>query len=277
MQDLIINFTPTGMVPTKDMTKHVPISAAEIIEDVHEAYEIGITMVHLHARDENGVPTYKSAIYRDILEGIKKYAPDLVTCCSLSGRNFGAFEQRSEVLELLPDLGSLTLSSLNFPRAASINAPNMIQQLAAKMQELGIKPELEVFDLGMINYAKYLQKKELLNGPHYINIILGNIAGMQTNITTIGAALSQLPENSYWSLGGIGNQQLKANSIAIALGGGVRVGVEDNIYFDKKNTKLATNADLIKRIHELAAVHERAVMKPADLGNKGFYNQQARG
>lgn len=277
MQDLIINFTPTGMVPTKALTPHVPVSVSEVVEDVHQASEIGITMVHLHARDDNGEPTYKAAIYGRILEGIRKYAPDLVTCCSLSGRNFGEFEKRSEVLDLKPDLGSLTLSSLNFTNVASINNPKMIQSLAAKMQENGVKPELEVFDLGMINYAKYLLKKELIDGPFYFNIILGNIAGMQAGASEIGAAISNLPADSHWSLGGIGSQQLKANALAIALGGGVRVGIEDNIYFDKKATQLATNAQLIKRVHDLAAIHDRKIMEPSALGNMGFYNKQARG
>ena len=91
--DLIINFTPTGMIPTKEMTPHVPIGVNEIVEDVHEALEIGITMVHLHARDQRtGQPTYRAVVYRDIIEGIRKFAEDLVVCVSLSGRNFKEFE-----------------------------------------------------------------------------------------------------------------------------------------------------------------------------------------
>ena len=272
-ENLIINFTPTGMIPTKDMTPHVPISVSEIVENVLEVSEIGITMVHLHARDEmTGIPTYKKEIYAQIIEGIRKYAPQLVICVSLSGRNFSELEQRADPLflegSLKPDMGSLTLSSLNFNSMASINSPKMVQDLASIMLEKGIVPELEVFDIGMINYAKYLQKKGLLQPPFYFNLLLGNIACAQANLLNTGVMLNDLPESSYWSLAGIGDEQLKMNSIAIAMGGGVRVGIEDNIWYDRNRTKLATNADLIKRIHTIAEANERGVMSPKEFRNK---------
>ena len=137
MHDLIINFTPTGMVPTKAMNPSVPIDVMEIIEEVHQAYEEGITLVHLHARDEHGEPTYKKAVYESIVNGVRDHCKDLVICLSLSGRNFNEFEKRSEPLELMPDMGSLTLSSLNFSTQASVNAPDMIMRLAEKMNEYG--------------------------------------------------------------------------------------------------------------------------------------------
>ena len=169
-ENLIIDFTPTGMIPTKSITPHVPVTASEIIEDIHLAWELGITKVHLHARSsENESPAYDKAIYAKIIEGIRKFAPDLVVCVSLSGRTFIKFEERSDALDLdgalKPDMGSLTLSSLNFNKIASINTPDMIQSLAEKMLKLGIVPELEAFDAGMINYAKYLIKEGLLSRP----------------------------------------------------------------------------------------------------------------
>ena len=147
---LIVDFTPTGMIPTKKLTPHVPISVSEIVEDVHHACQIGITKVHLHARDpETGEPTYKKEIYAEIIEGIRKYAPYLAICVSLSGRTFGKFEERSDPLELegslKPDLGSLTLSSLNFNKIASVNSPEMVQDLAARIKERGIVPEVLKF------------------------------------------------------------------------------------------------------------------------------------
>ena len=167
---LIINACLTGMIPTKRMTPHVPVDVHEIVEDVHAAYEMGITIVHLHARDEvSGEPTCSAEIYARLIEGIRAFAKDLVVCVSLSGRTVQEFTQRAAPLELdgalKPDMGSLTLGSLNFPRAASVNAPEMIQRLATAMQQRGVLPELEVFDLGMINYAKYLAEKALLRPP----------------------------------------------------------------------------------------------------------------
>lgn len=268
--DVVVNFTPTGMIPTKEMTPHVPVSVSEIVEDVHQAVEVGISMVHLHARDaDSGRPTYKADVYSRMISGIRAFAPDLVICVSLSGRNFGEFEKRAEPLELegneKPDMGSLTLSSLNFNRVASQNSPDMIQALANAMLEKGIVPELEAFDMGMINYAKYLERKQLLNPPYYFNLLLGNIACAQADLLHAGILVRDLPPDSVWSLAGIGSSQLMMNSVAIASGGGVRVGLEDNIWFDAARSQLATNHLLLQRVHRLAALHERKVMTPSDL------------
>jgi uncharacterized protein (DUF849 family) len=272
-ENLIIDFTPTGMIPTKDLTPFVPVSTSEIIEDIHLAYELGITKVHLHARNnDDGSPTFEKEIYAAIIEGIRKFAPDLVVCVSLSGRTHIKFEERSDALDLKgnlkPDMGSLTLSSLNFNKIASINTPDMIQSLAGKMLSLGIAPELEAFDAGMINYAKFLIKKGLLIPPYYFNLLLGNIACAQADILYAGIMIRDLPEDSIWSLAGIGDEQLKMNSVAIAIGGGVRVGLEDNIWFDSKRTILARNTDLIKRIQIIADANGRKVMRPGEFREK---------
>ena len=268
--ELIVNFTPTGMIPTKAMTPFVPITVNEIVEDVHEAVDLGITMVHLHARDENsGLPTFRMEVYARIIEGIRKFSDDLIICVSLSGRTFSEFEKRAEPLllegNLKPDMGSLTLSSLNFNNITSINTPEMIMSLAETMKEKKILPELEVFDVGMINYAKYLMKKNLLKPPHYFNILIGNVACAQANMLHIGLLINDLPEQSFWSLAGIGNAQFRVNSLAVAAGGGVRIGLEDNIWLDEHRTTLAKNSDLLRRIQRMAEVNERTIMPPATL------------
>jgi 3-keto-5-aminohexanoate cleavage enzyme len=270
LPDLIINFTPTGMIPTKQMTPHVPVTIEEIVEDIHRAVEIGITMVHLHARDEStGQSTYKAEVYGKIIEGIRSFSRDIIVCVSLSGRNINEFEKRAEALHLdgslKPDMGSLTLSSLNFNLTASVNSPDMIQKLAIEMKSRGILAELEAFDAGMINYAKYLERKGMLKPPHYFNLLLGNIACAQADLLHVGIMIRDLPENSFWSLAGIGDFQLMMNSIAIVSGGGVRVGLEDNIWFDKARTELATNADFLRRVHRLAEASERNIMSPCSL------------
>ena len=267
---LIINFTPTGMIPTKEMTPHVPVSVSEIVEDVHKASEKGITMVHLHARDaKSGEPSYKKEIYADIISGIRKFDPYLVICVSLSGRNFKELWQRTDALmlegDLKPDMGSLTLSSLNFNKVASMNAPSMIADLARVMKEKGIVPELEAFDIGMINYARYLEHKELIDAPFYFNLLLGNIACAQANLLHCGVMINDLPAGSLWSLAGIGNDQLMMNSLSIAIGGGVRVGIEDNIWYDQGRTHLASNIELIDRIHTIAQANAREVMSPQEF------------
>jgi uncharacterized protein (DUF849 family) len=231
----------------------VPVTTDEIVDQVLEAAELGANMVHLHARDpETYQPTYEKEVYAEIIRGIRKNNKTLVLCVSTSGRLWNEFEKRSEVLNLdgdvKPDFASLTLSSLNFNKQASINTPQMIQDLAKKMLENNIRPELEVFDLGMQNYAKYLIKKGLLKPPYYFNLILGNIACAQADMLSLGLLVKELPEGAIWSVGAVGDAQLKMNVMALISGGGIRVGLEDNIWYDKERTRLATNRDLIERI-----------------------------
>jgi len=272
---IIINFCPTGMVPTKAMTSHVPIHAHEIIEQTHEAYELGITIAHLHARQEDETPTWDPKIYREIFEGVRKHCPGLVVCGSSSGRNFPEFEKRSAVIELKPDMCSLTLSSLNFVNQASTNAPDMIQALAQKMKDHGVNVELECFDLGMINYGLYLIRKGLVEGPFYWNLLFGNIAGFQASMHQIGLAVKEIPaEGHFIGLGGLGADQLPVNASAIAMGYGLRVGLEDNLWFDAKKTVKASNINLLKRVHELIALNDREFQPAKEFGELGFYNRK---
>ncbi len=219
-------------------------------------------MIHLHARDmETGQPTYRKEVYGEIISGIKEKQKDLVLCVSTSGRLFNTFNKRADCLDLegeqKPDFASLTLSSLNFNKEASINSPQMIQKLARKMLDRGIRPELEVFDVGMINYAKYLIQKGLILPPYYFNLILGNIACAQADMLHLGLMIRELPEGSIWSVGGVGNYQLEMNALALVAGGGVRVGLEDNIWYDSARTILATNWDLVARIVSIARTLDR--------------------
>jgi len=271
MKDIIINFCPTGMRQTKQDSPFIPISINEIIDEVGKAYELGITIVHLHARTKNQEPDYRAETYKSIIDGIKRYCPDLIICISHSGRTNLDFNKRTEAMTLKADMGSLTLSSMNFFNDTSINSPEIIQKMIEKMKNNGIIPELEVFDTGMLNYAKYLIEKKILIPPHYFNIILGNISSAQFDLNTIGLIIKELPDNSYWSIGGFGQTQLKSNTISIIMGGGVRIGLEDNLYYDKNKKYLATNLKLLKRIHYLANIFERNIMKPSKL-RKEFQN-----
>ena len=140
-----------------------------------------------------------------------------------------------------------------------MNAPDTILALAEIMKRRGIVPELEAFDLGMINYAKYLIKKEMVELPCYMNLILGNIAGAHCELAHMAGMLNDLPENCIWSFGGIGTAQLPAVSTAIAMGGGVRIGLEDNLHL---RGQLTSNRELLTTVHELAAIHGRKIMTP---------------
>lgn len=267
-----IVLAPTGMVPTRAMTPHVPLTPEEIARDVAAVARIGITSVHLHARDADGEPTWEREVYARIVGAVREAAPDVVINVSTSGRTWSELEKRADALalegDLKPDLASLTLSSLNFIGGASVNAPEVVRGLARIMRERGIVPELEIFDLGMVNFAHVLRKEGLLPGPVVANLFFGNVAGMQANLPEVGLAVERLPEGAMWSGAGLGDFQLTAQALAVAAGGGVRVGLEDGIWFDRARTRLATNPMLVERVHDLLAVHDRAPMKPDELRAK---------
>jgi uncharacterized protein (DUF849 family) len=267
----IINFTPTGTQPTRE-NSFAPLTVSEIIEEVHQAYELGISMTHIHARDPISLEnTYKKEIYADIINGIRKYCKDLCICVSLTGRLFPEFEKRSEVLELYPDMGSLTMSSINFQKAASVNEPEMILKLIEKMEQYGVIPEIECFDSGMLNYANFLIKKGILKEPHYINIILGNIYNAQSDIASVSSILNNTMTNTTICIGGIGKDQLKSNLLGLIYADGIRIGLEDNLYYSAKEK--TTNIDLLKRIHRIFSEMDLEVMNPTKLKSLGYANK----
>jgi uncharacterized protein (DUF849 family) len=270
---IVINFCPTGMVPQKTDTPHVPVSVQEIVEQVHQAWELGITIAHLHARQPDGEPDWKPETYQRIFEGVRAHCPGLIICGSTSGRNVQDFERRSAVIELRPDMCSLTLSSLNFMHQASINAPDMIVSLAQKMNEYGVVPELECFHLGMINYGKYLAQKGILQGPSYWNLLFGNIAGFQADEDVMELSVRKVPEGGIVALGGLGAQQETATRYAVQHGLGVRIGLEDNIWYDAKRTTLATNQMLLQRVHQTMQQEGRTLMTAEELAVLGYRNR----
>ena len=268
----IINFTPTGTQTTRT-NSFAPLTPNEIIEDVHQAYELGITMTHIHARDPQTLEnTYKKNHYEPIINGIRKHCPDLTICVSLTGRSHPEFEKRSEVLELYPDMGSLTMSSLNFPKGSSINEPEMILKLIEKMDEYGVTPEIECFDSGMINYTNYLISKGILKGPHYINMIFGNIYNGQMDPATLSSIINNVPKNSKICFGGIGKDQLYSNMLGLIYGDGIRIGLEDNLYITKKDK--TTNMELLKRAHNIMGEMGLTVFPPNEFKNLGYGNKR---
>jgi len=266
----IINFTPTGTQTTRD-NSFAPLLPNEIIEEVHSANELGISIVHLHARDEETNNTYKKEVYQKIIEGIKKHCPDLLICVSLTGRNFPELENRTEVLQLHPDMGSLTMSSLNFPSGASINQPDMILSLIKEMDKYGVQPEIECFDTGMLNYTNYIISKNILKPPYHINVILGNIYNGQCDFGTLSSIKSNLPANSYTCLGGIGSQQLKSTTYGLLDFDGIRIGLEDNLYY--KDKEKATNIELLKRAHRIMNELDITHYTSNELRQRGYGNK----
>lgn len=269
MDKLIINLAPTGMVASKALNPHAPVSIPEIVEDARRCAALGVSILHLHARDESGQPTYKKEAYARLIEPIRSTCPKVIICVSLSGRNFTDFAERSQVLDLTgdlkPDMASLSLASMNFSQSASMNSPEMIQRLAARMAEVGVKPELAVFDSGMLNYAKFLAARGFITPPFYFNFILGNVATAQARPAQLGLLMSELPPDSYWAGGGIGAAQLPMNVMGILYGNGVRVGLEDSLWVDRERRQPASNEDMVRRVSDLAGMLARDLATPCEV------------
>ena len=265
---LILNLALTGMVPKKSDNPSVPISPDEIAEDVRRCFDLGVSIFHIHARDADGTPTYRAEAFCKIIEHIKRSVPEAILCVTTSGRVYRDFEQRSEVLalsgSLKPDMASLTLGSMNFPNESSINAPEMIKSLAETMNARGIVPELEVFEMGMIDYSKFLLRKSILRPPLYYNLLLGSLGTIQATPLNLALMVNGLPEGAIWSAGGIGVYQFPVNALAIAMGGHVRVGLEDSLFMDAEKHDPATNPRLAERLVKVAKAMGREPATPAE-------------
>ncbi len=263
---LIINLAPTGMVPTVQHNASLPVTPDAIARDAAECRALGASIVHLHARDAQGTPTWRPEVYREIILAVRRRAPDLVICVSTSGRTFPAFDQRAAVLDLdgeaAPEMASLTLGSMNFPTQASVNEPAMIERLAARMQERGIVPELEVFDLGMLDYARFLIDRGILRPPLYVNILLGSRGTLAATPLNLALMVQALPHGATWAGAGIGRFQFAVNALAVTMGGHVRIGLEDSLYMDPGKTQAATNAALVRRLVALARTAGREPATP---------------
>ena len=268
---LIVNLAPTGAVADAGKNTAVPLSANAIVADVQACARLGAAMIHLHVRDEAGQPSCDSSRFHRLIEDIRATPEgrELVLCVTTSGRHGQTPGQRAAVLDLKPptkpDMASLTLGSHNFVTGASVNSPDTIRFLAERMLERGIKPELEVFDLGMIHFANRLIDEGLIRPPFYFNLLLGNVAGAQVRLGDVAALVNNLPAESIWSLAGIGRYQKPAMGLGCVLAQGVRIGLEDNLWLDSEKKIPATNRLLIGWLSELAHAYGRPLASASEV------------
>ena len=252
---LIINLALTGMVARRSDNPALPETAEEIAADCARCADAGVSIVHIHARDD-GEPTHRREIYAGIIAAIRRRCPDLLICVSCSGRTQPELDKRAEVLQLegaeKPDLASLTLGSMNFPAQVSANSPATIVGLAETMARCGITPELEAFEVGMIDYARSLIDAGVLRRPYHFNLFFGSRGSLALSPLNLGTMLAALPAGATWAAAGIGRHQLNANVMAIAAGGHVRLGLEDNLFMDAARTDPATNLRLVERLATIA-------------------------
>lgn len=260
MEKLIITVAATGSMPKKKDTPHVPITPAEIIETGVRCEAAGAAVFHVHVRNpEDESPSTEYQLFEEVYQGLKAKT-NLIVQISTGGRAGMAYEQRCARLRLKPEMASLTTGSVNFPTSVYENSPQLIESLARDMLQYGVKPEMEVFDTSMINNALELERKGLATGPLQFNFVMGLKGAIPATIENLVHLRSSIPADATWTISGIGPAQLPMNVHALLMGGHVRVGLEDNIYYRKG--ELASNERLVERIVRLAGEFDRQVAAP---------------
>jgi 3-keto-5-aminohexanoate cleavage enzyme len=260
MEKLIITAAVTGSLPTRAKTPHVPITPAEIVEAGVRCEQAGAAVIHVHARNpQDESPSTDVRLFEEMVNGLKARTK-LIVQISTGGRAGMAYENRSDRLELRPEMASLTTGSVNFPDSVYANSPELITRLATDMQRLGIKPEMEIFDVGMIRNAVELAEKGLAEAPLHFDFVMGLKGAIPATIENLVHLKNSIPAGSTWTVAGIGPAQLVMNTHAILMGGHVRVGLEDNIYLRKG--ELAPNERFVERMVKMAGELGRPVATP---------------
>ena len=251
MEDLskkvIITVAPTGAWPSKKDNPNIPLTPKEIAQDVYECWQAGAAVAHLHMRDEKGAGTMNKELFKETF-GLIREKCDIVLNLTTSGDLNATDETRmAHLIELKPELASYDCGSMNWMHnSLFLNPPAFLEKLATVMNENGVKPEIEIFDGGMIYNAEYYLKKGFLKGPLHYQFVLGAAGGMAATVNNLVFLKGLIPEDATWSALGIGRGHLPIMYTTLALGGHVRVGMEDNVTYSKG--RLAkSNAEFVER------------------------------
>ncbi len=260
MEKLIITTALTGNVPTKKMNPNLPVTPEEIAQDVKDCADAGACIFHVHARDEMEKPSLDKEIFKKTVCKIKDKTPEVIVQLSTGARAGKEWEDRAIPVRLLPEMGSFTTGSNNLPGIVYENSPQFIEFLAQVFKETGVKPEIEVFEPGMINNALFLVKKGILASPLHFDFVLGAPGSMPGSIKNLLFLSESIPEGSTWTVAGIGKNEIPLATAAILMGGHVRVGLEDNLYLP--DGSLASNPALVETVVRIAREVGRQIASP---------------
>lgn len=243
----IITVAPTGAWPTKENNPNLPMTPKEIAEDVYECYKAGAAVAHLHMRDDAGKGTMSKEKFQETVKLIREKC-DIVLNLTTSGDLNATDETRQAHLKAIkPELASYDCGSMNWMNnSLFINHPKFLEELGMTMQENGVKPEIEIFDAGMIYNSLYYLKQGVLKAPLHYQFVLGAAGGTAATVENLVYLKSLIPEGSTWSALGIGKGHVPIMLAAIAMGGHVRVGMEDNVLFAPK-VLADSNAQFVTR------------------------------
>lgn len=266
IQKLIISAALNGSQPIKEQNPAVPYSPKEISEAAIECWRVGASIVHIHVRDpKTGAPTHAPKLFREVTDRIRAET-DLIINLTTSGLHLNGpdvFEQRLAVLDARPDICSLDIGSMNIGDRIFLNPPEWARHAAAAMREAGVKPEIEVFELGHLTYANELISQGLIDPPPFIQICLGIRWGAPATMEVFQLMLKQIPEGAQWSAMGVGRHQSLMVTMGIRMGGHIRVGLEDNLYI-RKGVLAKSNAEQVALAARSAGEFQRDIASPSE-------------
>jgi len=260
MEKLIITAAISGAEVTKDHNPSVPYTVEEIGREAESAYKAGASIIHLHVREDDGTPTQDKARFKACMDEIKKRCPDVIIQPSTGGAVGMTDEERLQPTELGPEMATLDCGTLNFGGdEIFINTENTIKNFGRILIERGVKPEIEVFDKGMIDYAIRFQKKGFIKKPMHFDFVLG--VQMSATARDLAFMVDSIPEGSTWTVAAMGRHQIPMAMIGMAMGGNVRVGFEDNIYLSK-GVLAKSNGELVEKVVRIASELGREIATP---------------
>lgn len=263
MESLIITCAITGAETTKAAQPALPITPKEQAIAAKECVLAGASIIHLHVRDDNGGPTQSVERFKESIDAIREAAPGVIIQISTGGAIGDPIENRTRPLSLKPEMASLNLGTMNFGDDVFMNHPKDILGLAQAMQKEGVVPEIEVYEAGMLEAAYRLEAKGLLKNPMHVQFVLGVPGGMSGDPRNLMHMVALLKPNMHWGVAGVGRFQLPLAVQAIVMGGNVRVGFEDNVFYHKGQLA-KSNAELVARIKRISDECGRHVASPAE-------------
>jgi 3-keto-5-aminohexanoate cleavage enzyme len=259
MDPLIITCAPVGAELRIDQTPYLPYTPALLGETARAVREAGGSIIHVHCRNDDGSNTHSVERFREAYGAVRE-ASDLIVQFSTGGAIGMTPEERAGVLQLRPEMATLTCGTVNFGDDVFENSFPIMRGILKKMHEFDVRPELEIFDKGHLANARRLARERLLSFPQHVDFVLGVPGGLEATVQNLGDLVDDLPDGCTWSVAGIGRQQLPMAMAAIAMGGHVRVGLEDNVFYSRG--KLARNEELVARVARIAAEAGRPVATP---------------
>ncbi|MCR5666892.1 MAG: 3-keto-5-aminohexanoate cleavage protein [Eubacterium sp.] len=262
MEKLIITACICGAEVTKEHNPAVPYTVKEIAKEAKSAYDAGAAIIHLHVREDDGTPTQSKDRFEECIKAIKEVCPEVIIQPSTGGAVGMSNEERLAPTDLKPEMATLDCGTCNFGGdEIFVNTENMIKEFAENMNERGIKPEIEVFDKGMVDMAIRLEKKGYLKKPMHFDFVMGVNGGISGTPRDLLFMAGSLPEGSTWTVSGVGRCEYPMVAMGIIMGGHVRVGFEDNVYLEK-GVKAKSNGEMVAKAARIARELGREIATP---------------